>query len=113
MQQTKVRATRRPELVAQVAPDVAAGATREYAINYAMNNNVRHMNPLGPQFTRHALGDGAEAVLGSRKGCEPIPPTDGRCRTREKDASAASRHHDLGGLASSRNPAKHAISHTL
>ena len=52
-------------VLAAPADDFGAAATQTLAIDSAVNYDVRDMDSERPVFVRHALGDHAQAGLGS------------------------------------------------
>jgi hypothetical protein len=72
-----------------------------------------YMDALGPQLACHALGQGAQAVLGAGEGGKAVAPTQAGGGASEQNCAPPARQHAFGGLAPHQKPAKQAISQTL
>src|SRR3546814_2896890 len=71
----------------------------EFGVDRAVDDDMRDMDALRPQFARHRLGEHPQRRLGPRKGREARSAAQARRRAGEEDGAAAARRHALRRLA--------------
>src|SRR6202521_4395065 len=83
---------------AALADGFGAAATQTLAIDTAVNHDMRHMDSRPPVFARHALGDHAQAGLGSGELCVTGLASKARGCAGEDHRSAAERNEPPSGF---------------
>src|SRR5438270_744401 len=88
------------DLVAlQEGVDVLAVGADEDPVDRAVDHHMGDVNTLWAELSRHALGHGAQAVLGGGEGRKAVAPAYAGRRAGEEDRAASPRDHRLGRFA--------------
>src|ERR1017187_9849019 len=80
----------------------------EGRVDRTVDDDVGDVDAPGPDFTRHALGQCPQRMLGAREGGKARRPPQARRRSGEDDRSVAARQHRLGDLAAHQEAAERA-----